>query len=51
MSGRTSKLDRRVELNETLVLCIIAKINGHAMGLGAPIALFCDIIFAASLYF
>lgn len=27
---------------------IIAKINGHAMGLGATIALFCDIIFAAN---
>ena len=26
---------------------IIAKINGHAMGLGATIALFCDVIFAA----
>ena len=26
---------------------IIAKLNGHAMGLGATIALFCDVIFAA----
>ena len=26
---------------------IIAKVNGHAVGLGATIALFCDVIFAA----
>ncbi|MDP3136823.1 MAG: enoyl-CoA hydratase/isomerase family protein, partial [Burkholderiaceae bacterium] len=26
---------------------IIAKVNGHAMGLGATVALFCDVIFAA----
>ncbi|MFO1173443.1 MAG: enoyl-CoA hydratase-related protein [Hyphomicrobiaceae bacterium] len=26
---------------------IIAKLNGHAMGLGATMALFCDVIFAA----
>ena len=26
---------------------IIAKINGHAMGLGATLALFCDVVFAA----
>ncbi|MCY1228182.1 Crotonyl-CoA hydratase [compost metagenome] len=26
---------------------IIAKVNGHAIGLGATIALFCDVIFAA----
>lgn len=26
---------------------VIAKINGHAVGLGATIALFCDVIFAA----
>lgn len=27
---------------------IIAKVNGHAIGLGATLALFCDVIFAAS---
>ncbi|GAA2815169.1 enoyl-CoA hydratase [Aminobacter aminovorans] len=27
---------------------VIAKINGHAMGLGATLALFCDVIFAAN---
>jgi enoyl-CoA hydratase len=27
---------------------IIAKLNGHAVGLGATIALFCDVIFASS---
>ena len=27
---------------------IIAKVNGHAIGLGATIALFCDVIFASS---
>jgi enoyl-CoA hydratase len=27
---------------------IIAKLNGHAIGLGATIALFCDIVFASS---
>src|SRR3546814_19654044 len=26
---------------------VIAKLNGHATGLGATIALFCDVIFAA----
>src|SRR3546814_16478187 len=26
---------------------VIAKINGHAMGLGATLALFCDVTFAA----
>ncbi|MEI4884326.1 enoyl-CoA hydratase/isomerase family protein, partial [Klebsiella pneumoniae] len=26
---------------------IIAKLNGHAVGLGATIALYCDVIFAA----
>ena len=34
----------------TLLDCekpIIAKLNGHAIGLGATIALFCDVIFAA----
>src|SRR5215510_3799391 len=25
---------------------IVAKVNGHAMGLGATVALFCDVIFA-----
>src|SRR5690606_26283084 len=27
---------------------VIAKINGHAMGLGATLALFCDVSFAAA---
>jgi len=27
---------------------IIAKVNGHAVGLGATVALFCDVIFASS---
>lgn len=27
---------------------IIAKVNGHAIGLGATVALFCDVIFASS---
>lgn len=38
------------QLISTLLDCpkpIIAKINGHAIGLGATIALFCDVTFAA----
>ena len=46
--GQTAREARRIVMS--LLDCekpVIAKLNGHATGLGATLALFCDVIFAA----
>jgi len=46
--GQTAREARRIVFS--LLDCekpVIAKVNGHATGLGATLALFCDVIFAA----
>ena len=46
--GQTAREAKRIVMS--LLDCekpIIAKVNGHATGLGATLALFCDVIFAA----
>lgn len=46
--GQTAREAKRIVMS--LLDCdkpVIAKVNGHAAGLGATIALFCDVVFAA----
>ncbi len=46
--GQTAREAKRIVMS--LLDCekpVIAKVNGHATGLGATLALFCDVIFAA----